>query len=100
MIGILILLIACINFITLSIGRSTTRAMEVGVRKVLGAERKQLIQQFWTEAFLFTLTSVIIGLLFALLFLKPFNNLFQRNLSLSFDPIVILFFIGLLLFIA
>ncbi|MBA3647369.1 MAG: ABC transporter permease [Chitinophagales bacterium] len=99
-IGILILLIACINFITLSIGRSTNRAMEVGVRKVMGAERKQLIQQFWTEAFLFTITSVVIGFLFALLFLDPFNNLFQRHLSLTFDPVVILFFIALLLFIA
>ena len=50
-IGVLILLVACINFITLSIGRSTTRAMEVGVRKVMGAERQQLIRQFWGEAF-------------------------------------------------
>lgn len=99
-IGILILLIACINFITLSIGRSTTRAMEVGVRKVLGAERKQLIQQFWMEAFLFTITSVIIGLLLAVLFLKPFNDLFQRHLSFSFNPMLMLFFAGLLIFIA
>ena len=49
-IGFLILLIACINFVTLSIGRSATRAMEVGVRKVMGAERPQLIRQFWGEA--------------------------------------------------
>ena len=51
-IGILILLIACINFVTLSIGRSTSRALEVGVRKVLGAERQQLVRQFWGEALL------------------------------------------------
>src|SRR5205085_11699156 len=48
-IGILILLIACVNFITLSVGRSVTRAMEVGVRKVLGAERQQIMHQFWVE---------------------------------------------------
>ncbi|MDP9230130.1 MAG: ABC transporter permease, partial [Bacteroidota bacterium] len=70
-IGILILLVACINFITLSIGRSATRALEVGVRKVLGAERRQLIRQFWGEAILLTLISVIIGFLLALLLVKP-----------------------------
>ncbi len=84
-IGFLILLIACFNFITLSIGRSTSRAMEVGVRKVLGADRKQLVMQFWTETFLFTITSVVIGLLLALLFIGPFNTLFQKHLSISFS---------------
>ena len=59
-IGVLILLVACVNFITLSVGRSATRALEVGVRKVLGAERKQLIRQFWGEAILLTIISVII----------------------------------------
>ena len=54
-IGILILLVACVNFITLSVGRSATRALEVGVRKVLGAERQQLIRQFWGEAILLTI---------------------------------------------
>jgi len=84
-IGILILLVACINFITLSIGRSATRAMEVGVRKVLGAERRQLIRQFWGEAFLLTLVSVVIGLIIAASLVKPFNQLINRNLSLHFD---------------
>jgi putative ABC transport system permease protein len=99
-IGFMILLIACINFITLSIGRSATRAMEVGVRKVLGAERKQLIQQFWSETFLFTVISAIAGLIMALSFLKYFNALFQRDLSFSFDPYLFLFFLLLMLFIA
>ena len=84
-IGILILLVACVNFITLSIGRSVTRAMEVGVRKVLGAERQQLIRQFWGEAFLLTLISVIIGLILAASLIKPFNQLISRNLSLEFN---------------
>jgi putative ABC transport system permease protein len=60
-IGILILLVACINFIILSVGRSATRAMEVGVRKVMGAERQQLVRQFWGEAVLVTMISVILG---------------------------------------
>ena len=90
-IGILILLVACINFITLSIGRSTTRALEVGVRKALGAARKQLIRQFWGEALLVTIASVIIGLLVAVILLKPFNQLINRDLSFHFDPVFILF---------
>ena len=89
-IGILILLVACINFITLSIGRSATRALEVGVRKVLGADRQQLIRQFWGEAILLTLVSVILGILLAMLLVKPFDLLINRQLNLEFD----FFFIG------
>jgi putative ABC transport system permease protein len=81
-IGILILLIACFNFITLSVARSTTRAMEVGVRKVLGAERRQLVMQFWTETFLFTICSVITGIVLAIIFLGPFNTLFEKHLEM------------------
>ncbi|HLK31221.1 MAG TPA: FtsX-like permease family protein [Puia sp.] len=99
-IGVLLLLVACINFITLSIGRSTTRALEVGVRKALGAERKQLIKQFWGEALLVTIISVTIGLLVAIALLKPFNQLINRNLSFHFDPLFILFCILLIGIIA
>lgn len=99
-IGILILLVACINFITLSIGRSATRAMEVGVRKALGAERKQLIKQFWGEALLLTIISVAIGLTAAYFLIKPFNALLNRNLSLHFDPLFILYCFLLMCIIA
>ncbi|MDX2045294.1 MAG: ABC transporter permease [Chitinophagaceae bacterium] len=102
-IGILLLLVACINFITLSVGRSATRAMEVGLRKVLGAERKQLIRQFWGEAFLLTIISVIIGLGLAALLVNPFNQLISRNLSLHFDFTFLLFsllMIGIIAMIA
>ena len=88
-VGILILLIACINFVTLSVGRSTTRAMEVGVRKVLGAERQQLIRQFWGEALLLTLMALIIGIGVALILQKPFNALANRQLSLSLNGFTI-----------
>jgi putative ABC transport system permease protein len=84
-IGILILLVACINFITLSIGRSATRAMEVGVRKVLGAERQQLVRQFWGEAILLTVLSVIIGIGLTILLAQPFNQIVNRQLSVQFD---------------
>lgn len=99
-IGILVLLVACINFIVLSVGRSTTRALEVGVRKVMGAERQQLIRQFWGEAFIMTLTSVVIGLAGALILLKPFNAIVQRNLALPIDPGFFLFCILLIILIA
>lgn len=99
-IGILILLVACINFITLSIGRSTTRALEVGIRKTMGAARQQLIRQFWGEAFLVTCVSVIIGLSLAALLVKPFNQLVVRELTLEFDWIFLLFCVLMIALIA
>ena len=80
-----ILLIACINFTTLAIGRSAGRGKEVGVRKVMGAERKQLILQFLSEAFLLSILSTIIGLLSSRLLLPYFDYLAGRNLKFSFS---------------
>ncbi|MGB4845959.1 MAG: ABC transporter permease, partial [Ferruginibacter sp.] len=99
-IGLLILLVACINFITLSIGRSSSRAMEVGVRKVMGAGREQLVRQFWGEAFLLTLVSVIIGMVLSYLLINPFNQIINRELSIPFDFTFIMFCISLVIFIA
>ncbi|MGZ8545718.1 MAG: ABC transporter permease, partial [Flavisolibacter sp.] len=90
-IGLLILLIACINFVTLSIGRSVTRALEVGVRKVLGADRRQLIGQFWGEALLLTFLAMIAGILLAWLFHGSFNQLANRELALEADGFTLLF---------
>jgi putative ABC transport system permease protein len=98
-IGILILLLACINFVTLTIGRATTRALEVGVRKVLGAHRKQLIRQFWTEALLIAMVALVIGLGMTMILINPFDTLINRQLSISFDPVFILYCIGLLIII-
>lgn len=88
-IGILVLLVACINFITLSVGRSATRAMEVGVRKVLGAERQQLIRQFWGEAVLLTIISVLIGVVLSVVLVNPFNQIINRQLALQFDLVFV-----------
>ena len=95
-IGLLILFIACINFVTLSVGRSATRAIEVGVRKVLGAERQQLIRQFWGEALLVTFISLFLALGFSFLFLKPFNIIANKELSIAFDGFAMLFFVGVM----
>ena len=99
-IGVLLLLIACVNFITLSVGRSATRAMEVGVRKVMGAERIQLIRQFWGEAFLVTLIAVLIGIGTASLLVGPFNRLISRDLSMQFDLLFCIFLFLLIVVIA
>jgi len=90
-IGVLILLVACINFITLSVGRSATRAMEVGVRKTLGAERVQLMRQFWGESFLMTLIAFAIGLFLSVILLTPFGRLTEHHLTLHIDGLFVLF---------
>lgn len=79
-----VLLIACINFTTLAIGRSARRAKEVGIRKVIGGEKKQLIFQFLAEAIILTLLSAVLGLLLARLLLPYFNDLSGRQLNFSF----------------
>jgi putative ABC transport system permease protein len=94
-IAFLILLIACINFTTMAIGRSTTRAKEVGVRKTMGAEFGQLVFQFMTEAFLITLTSLFLGMLLAELLLPTFNELFDKKLELVYGPSQLLILVGL-----
>lgn len=78
----LVLLVACINFMTLSIARSARRAKEVGLRKVLGAVRVQLLKQFWGEALLLALIAFVLGLGFAELLLPTFNQFAAKHLAL------------------
>ncbi|WP_111672257.1 ABC transporter permease [Algoriphagus litoralis] len=85
-IAVLILLIASINFTTMAIGKATTRAKEVGVRKTMGAEFKQLVIQFMTEAFLITLAALVLGVILSETLLPVFNGLFEKNLDLSYGP--------------
>ncbi|MTI31228.1 ABC transporter permease [Xanthovirga aplysinae] len=80
-IAILILLIACINFINLSTARSSKRAKEVGVRKVLGALRPQLIRQFLAEAFLLTLLAMIVAIPLLEISLPIFNDLASKQIN-------------------
>lgn len=79
-IAIFILLIACINFMNLSTARSSNRAREVGVRKVLGSPRKYIIFQFLTESVLVTLAGAIIALFATLLLLPLFNHISGKEL--------------------
>ena len=81
-IGLLILLIACINYMNLATARSVTRAREVGVRKVMGAHRAQLIGQFMGEALILSGVALFFALLLAKLFLPTFNMLTAREMTL------------------
>jgi len=83
-VALFILLIACFNFTNLTTARSLTRAKEVGLRKVVGAERKQLLLQFLSETFLFALIALVIAIAFAYLILPLFNQLSGRALQFDF----------------
>ena len=80
-IAFFILLIACVNFMNLSTARSSGRAKEVGVRKVLGSLRKNLITQFLTESMLISFISMILALAIAALLLPYFNTLSGKELT-------------------
>ena len=80
--GLVVLLIACINFMNLSTARSEKRAKEVGVRKAVGSERKQLISQFLNESILIAACSFILALGIVMLALPFFNKLTDKDMSL------------------
>ncbi|MFC1492766.1 ABC transporter permease [candidate division KSB1 bacterium] len=102
--GLLIIAIACINFMNLSISQSMKRAKEVGIRKVIGAYRKQLINQFYIETFLMTITALVSGLIIAWFLLPLFNSLAGKNLVLDFRGdistilifVIMIFLVGIL----
>lgn len=100
-IGFIILIIASINFTTLSTARAARRAREVGVRKSLGAHRRQLFWQFINEAFLFTLLSMLVAFLIAEFTLPWLNTFAGKSISImtSLNAPLLLFAGALLVFI-
>ena len=82
-IAFIVLLIACINFMNLATARAASRTKEVGMRKVLGAQRTKLVVQFLGESFVFALFSFVLGLLLARLFLPYFSGLTGKAISLN-----------------
>ena len=96
-----VLLIACINFTTLAIGRSAGRSKEVGIRKVVGGRKKQLVMQFLMEALLLAFLSAMIGLALGNLLLPFFNKLSGRELAFSIThyPELIWLIVGLVLMV-
>ncbi|MCP4632785.1 MAG: FtsX-like permease family protein [candidate division Zixibacteria bacterium] len=82
--AILILIIACINFINLTTAKSSIRAREIGVRKVIGAHRRDLILQFIGESFLLSLAALLCAIVIVELFLPFFNDIAGKTINLNF----------------
>ena len=98
-IALFILLIACVNFMNLSTARSSNRAKEVGIRKVLGSLRKSLIRQFLTESLLMSFIALVFAVVIAWLLLPYFNQLAGKTIhvNLLFQPYMVISFISLML---
>lgn len=100
-IAIFILLIACINFMNLATARSAKRAMEVGLRKVMGADRTLLVKQFMGETVLIAVIALVFALLLSYASLSAFSNFIGKELSLNLiqHPEYILALLILVLFV-
>ena len=95
LIGIFVLLLACINFMNLSTARSERRSKEVGIRKAIGSMRGQLVGQFLTESFMITFLAMVFSIALVQVSLTAFNNLADKQLSLPVEnPIFWLSLIG------
>lgn len=99
-IALLILLIACFNYINLATARATTRAKEVGVRKVVGSQRWQLMGQFISESMLMVFLSFTLGLCLVEILLPLFNQIDQQHLFIPYSNLgIAFFFLALILLI-
>lgn len=101
-VALLILLIACVNYTNLSTAQLSGRSAEIGIRKVMGADKKQIFYQFITQSFLLTVLAVILGLVVSALLLPYFNQLSGKSLqtNLLFRPIAIITLLLLSILIA
>lgn len=88
-VGVFVLLMACINFMNLSTARSEKRAKEVGIRKAVGSQRSQLITQFFLESIITTFVSLVLALIAAHLLMPVFNKLAEKNMSIPWgEPLL------------
>jgi len=96
-IALFIILLACVNFMNLSTARASNRAKEVGIRKVTGSTKTQLIKQFLTEAFLYSIVSSVIAVALVVLLLKGFSVVIDEPITFqsAFTPGIWLSLIGL-----
>jgi len=95
------LIIASINYMNLATARSARRSKEVGIRKVVGSYRFQLISQFIMESILLSIIAFVLSLLLVLAILPFFNDLLDKEISMAFivDPLIIVSLIGIILFV-
>jgi len=84
-IAFLILIIACINYMNLATARSAQRGKEVGIRKVVGAQRRQLIQQFVGESMVLTVIALVLAITLVTLALPVYNSFTEREMAISFE---------------
>jgi putative ABC transport system permease protein len=100
-IAVLVLVIACINFINLTTARSVKRAKEVGLRKTFGAERGQLTRQFLCESLVFSVLAMVVAVGLTWLLLPVFNQLADKNISVGhfLDPLIIFILASLAVFV-
>lgn len=95
-VAIIILLIACINFMNLATARSLRRAREIGVRKVVGAGKRQLVAQFIGESMFVSFIAILLSLLIVALIIPSFNELTDKHLAIDLtDPSFLLIILGL-----
>jgi putative ABC transport system permease protein len=99
LVGIFLLIIACVNFINLATAQAVNRSKEVGIRKVLGSNRKQLIFQFISETLIITVFAVVLATGLAEVVLPALNNLLQIKISAAFisDPALLLFLLAVII---
>jgi len=98
-VAILILVIACINFMNLATARSAERAKEVGIRKVMGSFKQQLITQFLTESFVLSAAGVSLAVLIIYFVLPIFNDLTEKQLVITFNVSTLLVLLALTTFV-
>jgi putative ABC transport system permease protein len=97
-----ILLIASINYMNLSTARSMKRAREVGIRKVMGSHRRQIIVQFLTESMIYTLISLLISVILVLALIPFYNDLMDKAISpvILLNPVILISLVGIVVFVA
>jgi putative ABC transport system permease protein len=98
-IAFIVLLIACINYMNLSTARSVKRAKEIGLRKVVGSNRTQIIRQFFSESLLYAFLSFLISIIIVILFLPRFNALTGKQIDFNYtNPGLLIGLVGVAVF--